>query len=114
MKHIESLQSVQSKAVRFIGNLRGRGGVSKKREELGLNMMADRRKNKRLNMFHFILTQSTCASYNELSDFIDNCFKPNTQSTRSQPTVGHILTTVLLQERPETSGLVVVGFENFF
>ena len=31
VKHIKSLESVQSKAVRFIGNLKGRGGVSKKR-----------------------------------------------------------------------------------
>ena len=62
MKHIESLESVQSKMVRFIGNLKGRGEVSKKREELGLDMLADRRKNKRFNMFHFILTRSTCAS----------------------------------------------------
>ena len=30
VKQIESLESVQSKAVCFIGNLRGRGGVSKK------------------------------------------------------------------------------------
>ena len=51
-----------------------------KREELGI----DRIKNKRLSMFHFILTQSTCASYDESSDFIDNCFKPNRQNTRSQ------------------------------
>ena len=56
-----------------------------KKEELGLDMLADRRKkNKRVNMFHFILTQSTCASYDELNDFIDNCFKPNRQSTISQ------------------------------
>ena len=39
MKHIESLESVQCKAVRFIGNIRGRGRVSKKREELGLDML---------------------------------------------------------------------------
>ena len=31
VKRIESLESVQSKAVRFIENLKGRGGVSKKR-----------------------------------------------------------------------------------
>ena len=44
VKHIESLESVQSKAVRFIGDFKGRSGVSKKREELGLDMLADRRK----------------------------------------------------------------------
>ena len=44
VKHIEGLESVQSKTVRFIGNIRGRGEVSKKREELGLDMLDDRRK----------------------------------------------------------------------
>ena len=31
VKHIESLESVQSKAVLFIGKFKGRGGESKKR-----------------------------------------------------------------------------------
>ena len=49
MKHIEHLESVQSKTVHFIGNLKGRGGESKKK---GLDMLADRRKNKRLNILY--------------------------------------------------------------
>ena len=49
VKHIEHLESVQSKTVHFIGNLKGRGGESKKK---GLDMLADRRKNKRLNILY--------------------------------------------------------------
>ena len=83
VKHIKSLESVQSKTVRFIGNLKGWDVVSKREGNWVLTYYV-RRKIKWLNMFHFILTQSTCALYDELNVFIDNCFKPNRQSSRSQ------------------------------
>lgn len=56
-KHIEMLEAVQNRAVCFIGNLRGQHGVTIKKEALGLEPLADRRKGKRMSMLHYILNQ---------------------------------------------------------
>ena len=47
-KHIDHIEMVQRRAVRFISNLRGREGVTSEREALGLELLQDRRKVKLL------------------------------------------------------------------
>lgn len=83
VKHVESLELVQNKAVRFVGNLRGRSGVTDKREALGLDLLSNRRKIQRLRMFH-VIRGSSDESLQELNGFIDRCFNTHSHNTRSQ------------------------------
>ena len=108
VKHI-----LQSIAVRFVGNLKGRGGVSKKGRNWVLTYWLTGKKNMRLSMFHFISTQSTRASYNELNELTVLYHSCGVFRWLFRPTVGHLL-TVLLQERPETWKLAIVGCEQIF
>ena len=43
-KHIDSLEMIQSKAVRFIFNIRGRCGVTDAKDKLGLQTLENRRR----------------------------------------------------------------------
>ena len=83
VRHVEQLELVQNKAVRFIGNIRGRSGVTVKKEALGLDILSLRRKTQRLRMFH-VIRGSPDESLQELNDFIDRCFNNHNHNTRSQ------------------------------
>ena len=50
---------VQRRAVRFISDLRGRGGVTSEREALGLEVLQDRRKDARVKLSLKILSSDT-------------------------------------------------------
>ena len=63
------LEMLQNKAVRFISGLKGRDGVTRERELLGLDTLQNRRKAQRVKTFHLIL-QSINHSLKELNDFI--------------------------------------------
>ena len=45
---INSLEKVQTDAVKFIANLRGRTSITEARERLGLELLSKRRRNHRL------------------------------------------------------------------
>ena len=56
VKNISQIESVQSKAVRFICDLRGVVSVTEARERIGLETLGDRRKNARVKLLMKILT----------------------------------------------------------
>ena len=82
-KYIQLLEIVQNKATRFISNLKGRDGVTREKEQLGLVSLQERRKMQRVKTLHTIL-ESTDPSFKELNDFIDACFKDNRPQTRAK------------------------------
>ena len=69
-QHQNMLEQVQSKAVRFILNLKGICSITDSRESLGLLSLQDRRKSKRINLFMQILSDNTHSvlidSFNQL------------------------------------------------
>lgn len=97
-KHADRLEMLQNKAVRFILNIKGRSGVTDGKIELGLEPLADRRKDQRMKMFSKILQESENPSYNELYSFVNNCFKYSEHNTRLQsrgmPVALHSFTSV--------------------
>ena len=58
-KHIDQIEMVQRKAVKFIRNLRGREGVTSEREALGLELLQDRRKDARVKLLLELLSSDT-------------------------------------------------------
>jgi hypothetical protein len=71
-KDIQTLESVQSRAVRYILELKGRASVSQAKASLGLESLQDRRKAQRINVFHRILVNSgEHPSFDELNNMID-------------------------------------------
>ena len=82
---INSLEKVQTDAVKFIANLRGRTSVTEARERLGLELLVKRRRNHRLSLLNKILSNESkhsalSSAYDEISqDRVDY-----TMTTRSQ------------------------------
>ena len=69
---INSLEKVQTDAVKFIANLRGRTSVTEARERLGLELLAKRRKKHRLSLLSKILSNENkhsalLSDYDEIS-----------------------------------------------
>lgn len=82
-KYIQLLEMVQNRATRFISNLKGRDGVTREKENLGLVPLQERRKIQRIKTLHDIL-KSSDPSFKELNDFIDTCFKDDRPQTRAK------------------------------
>ena len=82
---INSLEKVQTDAVKFIANLRGRTSITEARERLGLELLSKRRRNHRLSLLNKILSNESkhsalASAYDEISqDRVDY-----TMTTRSQ------------------------------
>ena len=58
-KHIDLIEMLQRRAVRFTSNLRSREGVTSQREALGLELLQDRRKDARVKLLLKILSSVT-------------------------------------------------------
>ena len=63
-EHIDQIEMVQRRAVRFISNLRGREGVTSEREALGLELLQDRRKDARVKLLLELLSSDTLGRSN--------------------------------------------------
>jgi len=83
-KHIDLLESVQNKAVRFVLKLRGICSITNSREQLGLATLKDRRYRQRIKTYDFVMGQSgSHKSFDELNSLIDLCFPDKLHTTRS-------------------------------
>ena len=58
-KHIDLIEMLQRRAVRFTSNLRSREGVTSQREALGLELLQNRRKDLRVKLLLKILSSDT-------------------------------------------------------
>ena len=105
VKHVNALEAIQSKAVRFIANIRGTCGVTERRKALGMELLTDRRREKRISTFHKILSQSDNPSFRELNEFIDRYFSTDRQCTRSQ--AQGLLVAVSAGSRASFNGFVI-------
>lgn len=61
-KHVDKLEMIQRRAVRFIAGLKGRDGVSAAREALGLELLQNRRKTSRTKLLLQIIDNSVHSS----------------------------------------------------
>ena len=68
-EHIDQIEMVQRRAVRFISNLRDREGLTSEREALGLEFLKDRRKDARVKLLLKILSSDT---HSPLADNFNN------------------------------------------
>jgi hypothetical protein len=71
IQQIDSIESIQNRAVRFISNLKGRESLTAAKEQLCLDSLADRRKRHRLGLLMKILQNATdhqtlSSSYDEI------------------------------------------------
>ena len=73
--YLDQIEIVQRRAVRFISNLRGREVVTSEREELGLELLQDRRKDARVKLLLKILSSDT---HSPLADNFNNITAPQT------------------------------------
>jgi len=82
---IHDIEMVQNTAVRFIDSIKGREGVTRSKEDLGLDTLQTRRKNQRFNLLMRILSEedshsALCASYEQLINLPDNFVQTRAQS----------------------------------
>ena len=77
------LEMLQNRAVRFVSGLKGRDGVTREKELLGLDSLEYRRKIQRVRTFHLI-QQSKNPSFNELNEYIEQCFNNERPNTRAK------------------------------
>jgi hypothetical protein len=82
MKHKELLESVQSRAARFVLDLRGISSVSAAKIDLGLDLLEERRRRSRVRLFNNILG-GPLSDNNSLSQLADCCTHDTTHFTRS-------------------------------
>ena len=68
-KHIDQIEMVQRRAVRFISDLRGREGVTSERETHGLELLRVRKKESRGKLLLRILSSDT---HSPLADNFNN------------------------------------------
>ena len=66
-----AIEAIQSQAVRFIKNIRGRRGVSEARIDLKLDLLKDRRKSHRLSLLMRILSDES--RHQTLASAMMNC-----------------------------------------
>ena len=78
-RSIDSLEKTQSKAVRFISNLKGRGSVTEAKALLGLIPLAGQRKNHRVSLLMRILQDDQ--DYGTLSSGYDEIVNDRVSST---------------------------------
>ena len=83
-KTAEQLETFQNKAVRFIKGIKGRHGVTEGRLDLGLNLLADRRRAHRLALLMRILSEEDKhTALSSAYDEITNCRSETVMTTRA-------------------------------
>ena len=80
VKHISQIEFIQSRAVRFICNLKGVASVTEARENMQLEALDIRRKRARFNLLMNILSNNTHSALIESFDFLMS--QPHQHDTR--------------------------------
>ena len=91
VKHVDQLENIRRKAVRFICNVKGHDSITGARESLHIELLSERRKNSRIKLFLKILSKDVHSSLIDSFNSIFTCPDDVQHFTRS---VSHLLPTV--------------------